>query len=81
MKCFHGGTELRNEKEYINQVQSGDTLLKTISPLFYIKEIQGEAGNKMKEHLTHVGAVLILFTTEDTEDAEVNWVYDLRLWA
>ena len=25
----------------------------------------------MKEHLTHVGAVLILFTTEDTEDAEV----------
>ena len=26
----------------------------------------------MKEHLTHVGAVLILFTTEDTEDAEVN---------
>lgn len=29
----------------------------------------------MKEHLTHV------FTTEDTEDAEVNWVYDLRLWA
>ena len=75
MKCFHGGTELRNEKEYINQVQSGDTLLKTISPLFYIKEIQGEAGNKMKEHLTHV------FTTEDTEDTEVNLVYDLRLWA
>ena len=30
----------------------------------------------MKEHLTHVGAVLILFTTEDTEDAEVNLVYD-----
>ena len=30
----------------------------------------------MKEHLTHVGAVLILFTTED---AEVNLVYDLRL--
>ena len=29
----------------------------------------------MKEHLTHV------FTTEDTEDTEVNWVYDLRLWA
>ena len=25
----------------------------------------------MKEHLTHVGAVLILFTTEDTEDAEI----------
>ena len=33
----------------------------------------------MKEHLTHVDAVLILFTTEDTEDAEVNLVYDLRL--
>lgn len=33
----------------------------------------------MKEHLTHVGAVLILFITEDTEDAEVNLVYDLRL--
>jgi len=33
----------------------------------------------MKEHLTHVGAVLLLFTTEDTEDAEVNLVYDLRL--
>ena len=33
----------------------------------------------MKEHLTHVGAVLILFTTEDTEDAEVTVVYDLRL--
>ena len=33
----------------------------------------------MKEHLTHVGAVLILFTKEDTEDAEVNLVYDLRL--
>ena len=30
----------------------------------------------MKEHLTHVGAVLILFTTEDTEGTEVNWVYD-----
>ena len=29
----------------------------------------------MKEHLTHVGAVLILFTTEDTEDAEVNLVH------
>ena len=29
----------------------------------------------MKEHLTHV------FTTEDTEGTEVNWVYDLRLWA
>ena len=35
----------------------------------------------MKEHLTHVGAVLILFTTEYTEGTEVNWVYDLRLWA
>ena len=47
------------------------TLLKNdIPPFFYIKEIQGEAGNKMKEHLTHVGAVLILFTTEDTEDIE-----------
>ena len=33
----------------------------------------------MKEHLTHVGAVLILFTTEDTEDTEVNLFYDLRL--
>ena len=33
----------------------------------------------MKEHLTHVGAVLILFTTEDTEDTKVNLVYDLRL--
>ena len=33
----------------------------------------------MKEHLTHVGAVVILFTTEDTEDTEVNLVYDLRL--
>ena len=29
----------------------------------------------MKDHLTHV------FTTEDTEDTEVNLVYDLRLWA
>ena len=26
----------------------------------------------MKEHLTHVGAVLILFTAEETEDAEVS---------
>ena len=33
----------------------------------------------MKEHLTHVGAGLILFTTEDTEDAEGNLVFDLRL--
>ena len=33
----------------------------------------------MKEHLTHVGAVLILFTTEDMEDTEVNLFYDLRL--
>ena len=29
----------------------------------------------MKEHLTHVGAVLILFTTEDTEGTKVNLVH------
>ena len=33
----------------------------------------------MKEHLTHVGAVLILFTTEDTEDTEVIIIYELEL--
>ena len=33
----------------------------------------------MKEHLTHVGAVLILFTTEDTEDAEVIIISELEL--
>ena len=29
----------------------------------------------MKEHLTHVGAVLILFTTEDAEETEGNLVH------
>ena len=33
----------------------------------------------MKEHLTHVGAVLILFTTEDTEDTEVIIISELEL--
>ena len=33
----------------------------------------------LAHRLTRFYAVLILFTTEDTEDTEVNWVYDLRL--